>query len=638
MTRRPMTREAFLDALLALPSLGDWPQVSPDGRWVAWVWLRVGPAADVWVAPTDGSQAPQRLTGTPENTFAVSWTFDSQALIVEQDRGGNERAQLFRVRLDRPNELEPLTEPDPPYFVRGGQLHPNGRWLVYGANYDFSTRKPLEPTWIYRHDLETGERVPLAKPRRGAWVWPELNVQGTHVLYTRKDRHPAGQQAWLVDVEGREDREILNFGDRAKVEPSWLPDGRRVLFLVEREDKTRALGLWDLHTERVEWLIDDPQEAQYIERAFVPFGSDYAVVVAVREARLRPYLLHVGTGERIELPEIRGNLLPLAPCPDPESGGKGEEWVGVYFSSTHPHDVVRFSPLELSEGAGPEAFRSLSRVWERTPLRPEDFVPAEDVRWRSGDGLEIQGWLYRARVPEGERPKGTIVYVHGGPTAHSSDSLNPQIQFFAHCGFNVLDPNYRGSTGFGLEFQEKIKEDGWGGREQEDIKTGAEALIARGIAEPGRIGVTGTSYGGYSAWCQITRYSPVPIAAAAPVCGMTDLIVDYETTRPDLRPYSEEMLGGSPDEIPEKYRERSPIHFVQNIRGKLLIVQGLQDPNVTPANVEAVRRRLDEAGIEYEVLAFEDEGHGILRPKNLKTLYLKLVEFFERALAQGRPS
>ncbi len=622
-----MRREEFLEALLSLPRLGDWPRVSPDGQWVAWVWLNVGPAADVWVVPTDGSREPQRLTDTPENTFVVSWTPDSRALIVEEDRGGNERVRLFRVALEGETR-EPLTEPDPPYFTRGGQLHPNGRWLVYGANYDFSRRQEIEPTWIYRHDLETGERLPLAKPEKGAFVWPQLNLPGTHVLYTRKDRHPAGQQAWLVDIEGREDREILKFGDRAKVEPTWLPDGKRVLFLVETETKERRLGLWDLETEEIRWLVEDPHKAQYIEQAFVPYHSEYVVVVAVREARLRPYLLHVETGEEIALPEVPGNLLPLAPCPGPDS----DNWVGVYSSSRQPHEIVRFSLRDVR----PEAFQSLSRVWDRTSLRPEDLTPAEDMRWRSSDGLEIQGWLYRARTSPGENPKGTIVYIHGGPTAHSTDSLNPQIQFFSHCGFHVLDPNYRGSTGFGLEFQEKIKEDGWGGREQEDIKAGIEALLARGIAEPYKVGVTGTSYGGYSSWCLITRYPPELVAAAAPVCGMTDLVVDYETTRPDLRPYSEEMLGGSPQEIPEKYYERSPINFVQNIKGKLLIVQGMQDPNVTPENVNAVRQRLDEAGIPYEVLAFEDEGHGIYRPKNLRTLYLRLVEFFEQAF-QGEP-
>ena len=116
---------------------------------------------------------------------------------------------------------------------------------------------------------------------------------------------------------------------------------------------------------------------------------------------------------------------------------------------------------------------------------------------------------------------------------------------------------------------------------------------------------------------------------------MTDLVVDYATTRPDLRPYSEEMLGGSPAEVPERYYERSPINFVQNIRGRLLIVQGAQDPNVTPQNVEEVVTRLDAHDIPYELLVFEDEGHGIIRPANQERLYTCLTRFFDAALGKG---
>jgi dipeptidyl aminopeptidase/acylaminoacyl peptidase len=170
--------------------------------------------------------------------------------------------------------------------------------------------------------------------------------------------------------------------------------------------------------------------------------------------------------------------------------------------------------------------------------------------------------------------------------------------------------------------------------EQEDIRAGIEALIAAGIAESGRVGITGTSYGGYSAWFAITRFPPDTVAAAAPICGMTDLVVDYETTRPDLRPYSEEMMGGSPNQVPERYRERSPIHFVQNIQGRLLIVQGGRDPNVTPENVRAVRKELEKADVPYQILTFDDEGHGISRPKNQKALYLRLAEFFKDAFSQ----
>jgi dipeptidyl aminopeptidase/acylaminoacyl peptidase len=116
---------------------------------------------------------------------------------------------------------------------------------------------------------------------------------------------------------------------------------------------------------------------------------------------------------------------------------------------------------------------------------------------------------------------------------------------------------------------------------------------------------------------------------------MTDLVVDYETTRPDLRPYSEEMMGGRPDQVPDRYHERSPIHFVTNIRGRLLIVQGMQDPNVTPENVRTVRAVLDAAGIPYDLLAFEDEGHGIMRPRNRKVLYRRLAGFFGAAFSEA---
>jgi dipeptidyl aminopeptidase/acylaminoacyl peptidase len=243
------------------------------------------------------------------------------------------------------------------------------------------------------------------------------------------------------------------------------------------------------------------------------------------------------------------------------------------------------------------------------------------------DGLEVQGWLYRT---SGEC-LGTVILVHGGPTSHAEDRFNAQIQYLASRCFDVLTPNYRGSTGFGLPFQESIKEDGWGGREQEDIRCGIEALVEIGVAQPGRIGVTGTSYGGYSAWWAITHFAPEIVAAAAPICGMTDLIVDYYATRPDLRPYSEEMMGGSPEDVPNIYRERSPIESVENIKGKLLIVQGLKDPNVTPDNVHAVTKALQKENIPYELLTFEDEGHGIARPKNLGILYPRLAEFFHNA-------
>jgi dipeptidyl aminopeptidase/acylaminoacyl peptidase len=610
-----MNSEEYLHALLSLPSIDDelWPQVSRDGRWIAWTWFNTGPAADVFVAPTDGSTPPIRLTDTAQNSHLVSWTPDSRAVIVGQDQDGDERVQLFRVALDSPMNMIPLTKPEPNFFIRGGNLHPNKNWLVYGANVHPESGIETEETCIYRHDLVGMERVPLAQPKRGCYTVPQLNSLGTHILYTRADRHPAGRQVWLVDIDGRDDREIFNFGDAAKTFANWHPDGKHALVLTETPTH-RKLGLWVSGSPGICWLIDDP--SRDIQKAFVPEGCNEAVVVDHELGRVRCSFLDLETGMETTLPSVTGNLIPLAPA----SYGA---WIGFYYSARQPGDIVRFQ----RGNPQPEKIISLTRVWEQTTLGQEQLAPAEDFRWRSPDGLQIHGWLYRTSQPA----HGTIVYVHGGPTYHSPDYLNAKIQFFVSQGFNVLDPNYRGSTGYGLPFQQAILEDGWGGREQEDIRAGIEALIKAGIAQPGKVGITGTSYGGYSSWWAITHFPTDIVAASAPICGMTDLVVDYKTTRPDIRPYSEEMIGGRPDQVPQRYYERSPIHYVRNIRGKLFIIQGGQDPNVTPQNVEAVGKALDEHGIPYELLNFEDEGHGIYKVKNQRELYLRLAKFFEAA-------
>jgi acetyl esterase/lipase len=618
-----MPDERFLDQLLTLPAVSG-AYLSPDRRWIAFEWYRIHPDQDVFVVPADGSAPPRPLTRTPERTRFVSWTPDSQAVLVSQDHGGDEFACLYRVRLEAPEEMEALTDEHPPYFLRGGQLHPDGRSLFYGANYEFSTRRVIEPTWIYRHDLVSGERWPIARPARAGYSVPQLNLAGTYVLYPRKDRHPAGRQFHLVDVEGKADREILNFGDEFKTFARWFPDSENILFLSESVDGTpqahTSLGIYHLPSGAVRWLIDDPERS--LESAWVtPEGQ--VIVDEVREAGHVCSLIDPASGVETRFPRWAGNLLPLGRALD-------SCWTGMIYAAQQPADLVRF---DLQAAALDEPV-SLTGVWAHTALDPQRLKPAEPFWWQAADGLQIHGWLYRAEP----NPYRTIIYIHGGPNSHSEDKLNPQIQYFVSEGFNVLDVNYRGSTGFGRPYREAIKADGWGGREQSDITAGAQALIAAGLAEPGRVGVTGTSYGGYSAWCQITRAAPEEIGAAAPVCGMTDLVVDYFTTRPDLRPLSEEMLGGTPEEVPERYRERSPIHAVQNIRGRLLIVQGALDPNVTPQNVREVEARLEQYAIPYDLLVFEDEGHGIYRPANQKVLYARLVEFFDSALGGVSPA
>jgi dipeptidyl aminopeptidase/acylaminoacyl peptidase len=605
------TPDEFLTEILNLPRVVA-ESVSPDLAWVAFSWVGTGDAIDAWITPVEATAPPIRITDNADDSYVIGWLPDGSAVIVAEDRGGDERTRLYAIDRAAPHARRLLTDETPNYFLRGGRFTPDGRTLVYAANRDPQSGAEIEPFLVYAHDVATGARRAIASPARPGTGAPQLNEQGTHVLYTRKDRHPSGSQLWLVGIDGAGDREILNVGDDAKVSGRWLMDGGTALVVAETRTHKRV-GLWSLATGAVRWLIDDPQRD--VEYAYPLRGHGGFVVVETQRAETRA-LLHEADGTPMaHFGGPPGVFMPLAPTLD-------GRWVGTFFNAHHPRDVVRLSK------EFPNAALSLSRGWPRTRLRPVDFAAPQSITWKSTDRLEIQGWLYRTKVVPA---RGLVVQVHGGPTAHSEARISPFIQYLAHAGFDVFDPNYRGSTGFGLAFREKIKETYWGGLEQDDIRTGIEHLIREGIATPGRVGITGTSYGGYSSWCAITRWPRDIVAAAAPICGMTDLVVDYETTRPDLRPYSEEMLGGTPSQVPDRYRERSPVHFVADIKGALLIVQGARDPNVTPANVREVRAALDAAGVSHDVLVFDDEGHGIVKPRNQRVLYARLAEFFANA-------
>ena len=609
----------FLDNLFSIPFIHK-VIISPNGKDITFEWQNIHQNIDVFYLPSDGSSDPIPLTKTGETTRCRSFFPRSRSVVVAEDRNGNERYQLFRVDLDRPEKMIALTRENPPYFLRGGHFHPNERWLIFGANYDFEQEKEIEPTYVFRQDITNGEIIYLAKPAKATWLIPKISKDGRYVLYNRKEYHPKGHQLWLVDIEGKEDREILQFGTEARVIGNWLPDSRRIIFMTDTKrgimQNYYSIGLYNIETEEKEWIIDD--SSRNIESFHVPSNSNHIIALEYKKGSLQCSIINLSDNSELILPRLDGNLSVLAPLVN-------NTWIGAYYSSTQPADLVLFDINDVDT----EKFHSLTKVWTRTNLKKTDLTPAKDFDWKADDDLNIHGWLYKPQ----EANNKTIIFVHGGPTQHSIDYITPEIQYFAHSGFTVLDPNYRGSTGYGVDFENAIRINGWGSDEQKDIWKGIESLIEKGLSKEGQIGITGTSYGGYSAWIGITKAPKELIAAAAPICGMTDLELDYKKTRPDIRRSAEQMLGGSPDEVPEIYYNRSPINFIQNIKGKLLIIQGEKDPNVTIENVTAVEQKLKENKIKYEKYIFENEGHGIVRTENKKILVKLITEFFNRSLS-----
>jgi dipeptidyl aminopeptidase/acylaminoacyl peptidase len=609
------------------------PKLSPDGKWLAWSWSGLGDACDVYVTPTDGSAAPKRLTEGKDHVLVRGWAPDSRQILVARDKGGDEREQLLLLDPAKPFELTPLTEESPDFFLYGGVLHPNGKWLFTCGQFDPHDAQGRTGACIHRRDLATGEQRVIARMLQGEGTGPRLSPDGRWLLYHRRDKHPAGSQVWLVDADGKEDRPLLDFGDDVSIRAQWIGDGATVLFLVQSETHERMgvadfvdnqapaqvrtgigerVATMDLAGGSIRWLIDDP--AWQIESALPSEDGKSVMIIEGRDSRVRATLMPLDGSPHVRIDSGQGDLLPIGALP-------GGDWVGAVLRHDRPTEFVRFNPRD------PARWISLSRTVDLVPPLARSPAGAESINWRSVDGLEIQGWLYRPRG----RPRGLVVWVHGGPNLHSDCEINTIAQCLVADGFAVLDPNYRGSTAFGTPFRESIKVDGWGGREQEDIRTGIEHLIDIGVAEPGRIGIAGLSYGGYTSWYAVTKY-PDLIAAAAPICGMTDLAIDYEETHlPHGRLYSEEMMGGKPAEQAERYFERSPIHHFSNIRGRLLIVHGLRDPNVSPRNTEMACEELSRLGIPFDLLTFDDEGHGIWRTANRRVLLERLLRLFGEA-------
>ncbi len=623
-------QESFLDELMNLPSLYNGKR-SPDGKYVAFNIMNLYPNLDVFFTNALPSNSVTPLTNTQEFTILYNWWPDSKSVLIGQDSGRDERITLYQVFLDNLEHMEPLTRLKPEYYLRTPSISPDGKILYYCANYNFSSEAETEISHIFRHTLEDQSIELLTSPLKPAYNLVYLNLRGTFLLYNRSDIKPGGDQWWLIREDGSDDREILNFGADAKVEASWLPNSEQIVFITDSLEnerlQTRLTGIFNILTDEIIWL-NKSEESIGPDLSHHDFNKAYAsrydpekiVLVETKRAKTLAYFYNLRRHELIAFPRLPGSLWPIQNLLD-------GRWMGAYYSSTQPNTYVTFSVDDILN-LSMDQFQYYFNNFAHTKVQQSQLVPAEELEWKSKDGTKIHGWVYKAKEPTVEK---AILYIHGGPTSHSEDRLNSEIQYYVAQGFNVLDPNYRGSTGYGVAFREAIKIEGWGGAEQIDIAEGAEKLIEIDLAQKGMVGVTGTSFGGYSAWCLITKF-PELFGASAPVCGMTDLFVDYETTRPDLRIYSAEMMGGTPEEVPERYREGSPINYVQNIQAKVLIVQGMRDPNVTPENVRVVEEKLKSHDIYYEKLAFDNEGHGIVRKENKYSKILRIAEFFQTTL------
>ena len=254
------------------------------------------------------------------------------------------------------------------------------------------------------------------------------------------------------------------------------------------------------------------------------------------------------------------------------------------------------------------------------------FAPTRTVQWKSDDGVTVEGVLVR---PVGAPEKGalkTLVLLHGGPyQTRYGIGLNVMAQYMAAKGYQVFLPNFRSSGGYGTAFMVRKRAD-WGGQDWRDVETGVDALIAMGLADAGKLGVFGHSYGGYlSAWAitQTQRYDAAIVSAGAP-----DLPALWAQS--DTHQYRAYEFNGKPWESFDQWRARSPIAHIAKAKTPTLVLNGEADVRIPYPQAQETYQSLKFLGVPTQFVHYPREGHGLREPRHRADWFTRQAAWFDR--------
>ena len=255
---------------------------------------------------------------------------------------------------------------------------------------------------------------------------------------------------------------------------------------------------------------------------------------------------------------------------------------------------------------------------------------AEPVVYNSFDDRPIHGWFLKPARQEGRRP--CVLWIHGGPAWEVADVWNPAIQSFLVAGYTLFAPNIRGSTGYGVEFQNLNIHD-CGGADLKDVEEAARYIKTRQDVDPSKIALVGASYGGFMTFLATTRI-PDYWSAGAAIVGITDWKEMYGLSDAAFKSFIERYFG-KPEENPDLYYDRSAINFAQNLKAPLLIWHRGNDSRCPLAPVQKYADRLRELGKDFEMKVIWDEGHGFQKTENLVRQYRAIIEFLDRKIGSS---
>jgi dipeptidyl aminopeptidase/acylaminoacyl peptidase len=598
-------------------------QISPDGAFIAFVKPFKG-TRNIWVKKTGEpfANAKPITADTKRPIPTYFWSRDGKYILFVQDKAGDENYNVYAV--------------NPADAPASGQDVPAARNLtdVKGIRAVIFSVPRTEPDAIYVglndrdaawHDLykvkiSTGERT-LARKNTERITAYYFDLKDQLRLATRSAENGDTE---VLRVDADKFTKVYSCSVFESCGPvRFNKDGERVYFLTNKGadvDLVR-LELFNPATGKEEVVESDPMKRVDFGNASFSDVSDELISTSYNDERQRIYWKDKAFEADYK------NLQKQLP---------GKE-IGFGSSTTDEKLWIVYANADTDPGSTYLYDRGTKKLTlqyqSREKLNRAYLAPMKPVKYPSSDGMEIPAYL---TLPKGVEAKNlpAVIVPHGGPWFRDSWGYNAFAQFLANRGYAVLQPNFRGSTGYGKKFIDAANKQ-WGDKMQDDVTWGAKYLIARGIADPKKIGIMGGSYGGYATLAGVA-FTPDVYAAGVSIVGPSNLITLLESIPPYWEPirkvfYSRMGDPNTPEGKAQLLRQ-SPLTAAAKIKTPLLVIQGANDPRVNKRESDQIVIALRDRGFPVEYMVAPDEGHGFARPVNNMAMFASAEKFLAKYL------
>jgi dipeptidyl aminopeptidase/acylaminoacyl peptidase len=593
-------------------------RISHDGTRIAFL-APVDGVLNLWVAPIERIEDARPVTRATDRNLGPSivWMHDNQHVLFFRDTAGDENWCTWVVDLES-GDVRALT---PQTGVTCGvqQLARDfpSELLIRHNGRD---RRHFD---LYRVNVATGESNLIESNEEGFAGY--FTDQRFRVLFATRFT----EDGWVEFVrrgnDGRWDCfERIDTDDQATTQMVEVSaDGRELYWLDSRGRDTAAVIAQEVASGAIRVLAEDPR-SDFVEILLDPALDRPIAAVCARERQRWQVMDAAFADDFAYLTRLDPGELAITGMSQDR-----QHWLIAYYRDDAPLEYFHYD----------RGRRQARRLFSSTPaLDGAPLVKMESVTIRARDGLELISYLSRPRGISPADRLPMVLLVHGGPWGRDVWGLSPNHQWLANRGYAVLSVNFRGSTGFGKAFVNAGNRE-WAGKMHDDLIDAVDWAVAQGIADPARVAIMGTSYGGYSALVGVT-FTPEKFACAVDLVGVSNLVT-FLNTIPDYWQTWKSVwavrVGDYKSEDGRKLlEERSPLNRADRIVRPLLIGQGANDVRVKAAEAEQIVAAMQRHGIPVTYIYYPDEGHGLVRPENRRSFAAVTEAFLAQHLGGRR--